>query len=83
MVEINFTNADAALLDPLVLRFQRLFDRPTVSYDAARKQLRLGSQPSRSSTRSRAGSTKAASHLRRSRSAIFPTHSWRVVLGLQ
>jgi hypothetical protein len=42
MVEINFTAADAALVDALVLRLQRLFDRSTVSYDAARKQLRLG-----------------------------------------
>jgi signal transduction histidine kinase len=42
MVEINLTDGDAALVEALVLRLQRLSDRSTVSYDAARKQLRLG-----------------------------------------
>jgi len=42
MVEINLTAADAALVDALVLRLERLFERSTVSYDPARKQLRLG-----------------------------------------
>jgi signal transduction histidine kinase len=43
MVEINVTDRDAALVDALVLRLHRLFDRSTVSYDAVRKQLRVGS----------------------------------------
>jgi signal transduction histidine kinase len=41
MVEINVPDADAALVDALVLRLHRLFDRSTVSYDAVRKQLRV------------------------------------------
>jgi signal transduction histidine kinase len=43
MVEINVMDADAAVVDALVLRLHRLFDRSTVSYDAVRKQLRVGS----------------------------------------
>jgi signal transduction histidine kinase len=43
MVEIDVTEADAALVDALVLRLHRLFDRSTVRYDAVRKQLRVGS----------------------------------------
>ena len=43
MVEINVRDADAALVDALVLRLHRLFDRSAVSYDAVRRQLRVGS----------------------------------------